>query len=74
MAKPNQPVKQGAAPFMPPVLVQHVPANLGGGGPAKTYAGPWEDGAGLYVNYDGVTPVFYNGQTQTKFINQTFRP
>lgn len=71
MAKANVTVKQGSPPFMPPIIVNHPPVNLGNTTP---YTGPWEDGASLYVNYDGVSPISYTGLNQTKTINQTFRP
>lgn len=68
---PNVPVAPGRGAFMPVIMVNHPPANLG---LTKPYTGPREDGCHAYVNYDGVTPIQYNGQNQTKTINQTFRP
>ena len=74
VAKPNVTVVAGRSPFMPAVFVQQSPANLGGSGASNPYTGPREDGCHAYLNYDAVTPIFYNGQNQTKLINQTFRP
>lgn len=75
---PNVPVKQGASPFMPVVVIQQSPANLGNSKPAPTpqgvYSGPREDGCHAYLNNDAVTPIRYNGQNQTSKITQTFRP
>lgn len=71
VAKPNVVVIQGRSPFMPVVPIQHIPANLG---LTKPYTGPREDGAHAYLNYDAVTPILYNGQNQTRTINQTFKP
>ena len=73
VAKPNVTVTAGRSPFMPAVFIQQPAALLGGGG-ATPYVGPREDGCHAYLNYDAVTPIFYNGQNQTKLINQTFRP
>lgn len=68
---PNVTVKQGASPFMPVLVIQQPPAKLGKTNP---YTGPREDGCHAYLNNDAVTPILYNGQNQTKTINQTFKP
>ena len=65
VAKPNVPVAAGKSPSMPAVFIQQTPANLGGAGAASPFSGPREDGPHAYSNYD-VTPIYYNGQTQTK--------
>lgn len=70
---PNVTVIQGRSPFMPVLVLQLPPSLLGGGGPTP-YAGPREDGCHAYLNNDAVTPIRYNGQNQTKTINQTFKP
>lgn len=76
VAKPNVTVIQGKSPFMPVVVVNLPPANLGGPSAANPFSGPREDGCHAYLNYDAVTPIRYNGQTQTGTvnINPSFKP
>lgn len=71
---PNVTVIQGRSPFMPVVFVQQPATLLGGAAAASPFTGPREDGCHAYLNNDAVTPIRYNGQNQTKTINQTFRP
>lgn len=76
VAKPNVVVVQGRAPFMPAVFVQQTPANSGSSiaHTPTPYVGPREDACHDYLNYDAVSIVRYNGQSQTSRINQTFKP
>lgn len=76
VAKPNAPVTPGRSPFMPVVVVNLTPANLGGASAANPFTGVREDGCHAYLNYDAVTPIRYNGQNQTATINinPNFKP
>lgn len=65
VAKPNVVVIQGRSPFLPAVFIQQSPAFLGGTAAANPFTGPREDGCHAYLNNDAVTPILYNGQTQT---------
>jgi hypothetical protein len=77
---PNIAVKQGNPPFKPVVMPVAPLAGLSrsvGAAPnpyASAAAGAIEDGPSVFQHYDGLTSISYNGQNQTKTINQNFRP